>query len=183
MNGRVNNAQFRSTIQVGKGLLMQVLWYLTNIIFFRNPLNVINISKVILLRIFGAKVGIAVVLKPGISIKYPWKLQIDDYSWIGESVWIDNLDLVHIGKSVTISQGAMLVTGSHDYRLTGFDFCSAPVEIEDGVWIGARAMVLPGVVCRTHSILGAGAVARNELDAYMIYAGNPAVPVKKRIIQ
>ena len=50
--------------------------------------------KRFLLRLFGAKIGKGVVIKPCVNIKYPWKLRIGNYVWIGENVWIDNLDTV-----------------------------------------------------------------------------------------
>jgi putative colanic acid biosynthesis acetyltransferase WcaF len=122
------------------------------------------------------------VIKPAVNIKYPWKLQIGEHSWIGEKVWIDNLSEVIIGNNVTLSQGSLLLTGSHDHRRGSFDFLSNPIVLEDGVWIAAKAIVTGGTICRTHSILGAGSVAEKELEPYTIYKGNPAIPVLKRII-
>ena len=67
------------------------------------------------------KVGRSVIIKPRVRIKYPWFLQIGDNSWIGEDVWIDNLDSVIIKENVCISQGAMLMSGSHNYKSEKFD--------------------------------------------------------------
>ena len=89
--------------------------------FFINPLNPSSGLKKFILKLFGAKIGRGVVIKPGVNIKYPWKLFIGDYSWIGEKVWIDNLANVVIGRSVCISQGAMLLTGNHNYAAKEFD--------------------------------------------------------------
>jgi len=122
-------------------------------------------------------------LKPSINIKYPWKLSIGDFSWIGEKVWIDNLGEVDIGKNVCISQGAMLLTGNHDYKKQGFDLMVGKIILEDGVWIGAESLVCPGVVCATHAVLAAKSVATQDLSAYQIYQGNPAHIVKERVIQ
>ena len=179
---KVNNAAYKTTINVGAGKIKQLAWYFINIFFFKNSLNISSGLKVFLLRLFGAKVGKGVVIKPCVNIKYPWKLQIGDYAWIGEEAWIDNLSAVTIGSNVTISQGAMILTGSHDHTKETFDFISFPVVLEDGCWIGARAVVYGGVTCGTHSILGINAVAENNLQPYTIYKGNPAVPVLKRVI-
>ena len=65
---------------------------------------------------FGAKIGKGVIIRPGVSVKYPWKLQIGDNTWIGENVWIDNLSNIIIGKNVCVSQGAMLLSGNHNYK-------------------------------------------------------------------
>jgi putative colanic acid biosynthesis acetyltransferase WcaF len=179
---QVNNAAYKTTIEVGAGKAKQGLWYLTNIFFFTNTLNIFSGFKISLLKLFGADVGKGVVIKPGVNIKYPWKLRIGNHSWIGEKVWIDNLSDVVIGNNVTISQGALLLTGSHDHTKESFDFISFPVVLEDGVWIGAKAVVFGGVTCFSHSILGMNSVAENNLKAFVIYKGNPAMPVIQREI-
>ncbi len=179
---QVNNALYKSTIDVGAGKIKQIVWYFVNIIFFKNSFNVISSVKVSLLKLFGAKIGKGVVIKPVVNIKYPWKLQVGDHSWIGEEVWIDNLSDVIIGNNVTLSQGALLLTGSHDHTRTTFDFISYPIQLEDGVWIGARAVVFGGTTCQSHSILGINSVAEKDLKPYTIYKGNPAIPVLSRSI-
>jgi putative colanic acid biosynthesis acetyltransferase WcaF len=179
---QVDNSAYRTTIDIGASRIKQVTWYLTNIIFFKNPLNILSSLKVALLKLFGARLGAGVVIKPAVNIKYPWKLVVGDHSWIGEEVWIDNLSEVIIGKNVVLSQGSLLLTGSHDHTRTSFDFISYPIVLEDGVWIGAKAVVAGGITCRTHSILGIGSVAEKELEPYTIYKGNPAVPVLTRVI-
>ena len=179
---KVDNSSYRTTIDIGAPSWKQVIWYFVNILFFKNSLNVFSGLKVRILRGFGAELGEGVVIKPSVNIKFPWKLRIGAYSWIGEEVWIDNLSEVVIGSHVTLSQGSLLLTGTHDHSKTSFDFLSNPIVLEDGVWIGARAVVYGGVICRTHSILGIGSVAEKELDPYTIYKGNPAVPVLKRVI-
>lgn len=179
----VNNAIYKTTINIGASKLKQVLWYYTDILFFNNPLLPFSDIKVFLLRAFGATVGKQVVIKPAVKIKYPWKLDIGNYSWIGEQVWIDNLDQVTIGQSVCISQGALLLTGNHDYKKVTFDLITAPIVIEDGVWIGAAAIVCPGVICKTHAVLSVASVATKNLESYAIYKGNPAIKTIERIIQ
>lgn len=179
---KVNNALYKVTIDIGAGSVKQLAWYLVNILFFKNPFNIFSGTKVTLLRLFGARLGKGVLIKPSVNIKFPWKLSIGDHCWIGEGVWIDNLSPVTMGESVTLSQGALLLTGSHDHTKETFDYLSAPITLEDGVWIGAKAVVFGGVTCATHSILGLNSVAERNLEPYMIYKGNPAIPVLKREI-
>lgn len=135
-----------------------------------------------MLKWFGARVGKGVVIKPGVNIKYPWRLSIGDYSWIGERSWIDNLGHVSIGAHCCLSQGSMLLCGNHDYKKPTFDLLIQPINLEDGVWIGAKAIVTPGVTCRSHSVLAVNSVAIGNLEAYSIYQGNPATLVRKRDI-
>jgi putative colanic acid biosynthesis acetyltransferase WcaF len=159
-----------------------LLWYFVNLIFFTSRWLPVSAIKVALLRIFGAQVGSGVVIKPAVNIKYPWRLKIGNHVWIGEQVWIDNLENVEIGHHVCISQGAMLLCGNHNYKKSSFDLMVGKIILEEGAWIGAQTVVCPGVVCKSHSILTVGSVATSELKAYTIYQGNPAKAIKERVI-
>jgi putative colanic acid biosynthesis acetyltransferase WcaF len=77
----------------------------------------------------------------------------------------------------------MLLTGNHDYTISTFDYRNAPIVLEDGVWIGAKSVVCPGVVCKSHAILAVGSIATSNLNEFTIYQGNPAKEVRKRIIK
>jgi putative colanic acid biosynthesis acetyltransferase WcaF len=75
----------------------------------------------------------------------------------------------------------LLLTGNHNYKTTSFDLTIAEIILEDGVWIGAKSIVCPGITCKTHSVLSVGSVATKTLEAYSIYQGNPAVKIKDRL--
>lgn len=167
----------------GKNLFVRTLWYFANVLFFLNPGFPFCKAKIFVLKIFGAKVGKGVVIKPSVNIKYPWRLTIGNHVWIGEKVWIDNLAFVNIGNNVNISQGAMLLCGNHNYKKTKFDLIIGDITLEDGVWIGAKSIVTSGVTCKTHSILTVNSTASKNLEAYTIYRGNPAVETAKRNIE
>jgi len=171
-----------SWYNTGAGVFKRLLWFVVNVLFFQNPLNLSSGSKVLLLRLFGAKVGKGVNIKPSINIKYPWLLDIGDFVWIGEEVWVDNLVKVSIGNHVCLSQGAMLLTGSHNYKLNTFDLIAKEIVLEEGVWIGAKSTVCPGIVCKSHSVLAVNSVATQDLEEYGIYQGNPAIWKRKREI-
>ena len=162
------------------GWLKRILWYITNQLVFNHGLFPVSSIKVSFLRFFGAKVGIGVHIKPSVNIKYPWLLKIGNYTWIGEHVWLDNLTTVEIGNNVCLSQGAMLLTGNHNYKQSTFDLIVGEIVLEDGVWIGAKSVVCPGITCFSHSILSVNSVATKNLDPYGIYQGNPAVKIKTR---
>lgn len=136
-----------------------------------------------LLRLFGARIGTGVVVKPGVRVKFPWKLAIGDHSWIGENVWIDNLDTITIGSNCCISQGVYLCTGSHDWSSARFDLITKPIQIEDGAWIGAAARVGPGVTVKQGAVLTLGSVATSDLAPWTICQGNKAVEIKSRRMQ
>jgi putative colanic acid biosynthesis acetyltransferase WcaF len=176
---RFNNDWYTS----GASFVKRGLWFIINVLFFINPFNPFVWVKTKLLTLFGSKIGKRVIIKPNVNIKYPWKLSIGDNVWIGEGVWIDNLASVLIGDNCSISQGALLLTGSHNYKSVEFDLMVKEIILEDGVWIGAKSIVCPGVICKSHSILTVGSVATKDLESYSIYQGIPAEKKRDRIMQ
>lgn len=173
-----NNAPFHP----GGGTLKRILWFYANSWFLKSSLFPGSGVRIFLLRCFGAKIGKNVTIKPGVNVKYAWHLTIGHDTWIGENVWIDCLVPVTIGSNVCISQGAFLLTGSHNYKKVAFDLITASIVLEDGTWIGAGAMVNPGVTAGTHAVLTSGSVATKNLEAYSIYQGNPAIKTRDRVI-
>lgn len=165
------------------GWIKRIFWHYTNHLIFNHGLLPFSSLKIILLKLFGAKIGVGVNIKPFVNIKYPWLLKIGDHSWIGENVWIDNLTIVSIGKNVCLSQGSMLLSGNHNYKKSTFDLMTGKIVLEDGVWIGAKSIVCPGITCFSHSVLSVNSVASTNLEAYGIYHGNPALKLKDRIIE
>ena len=135
-----------------------------------------------LLRAFGARVGRKVVIKPGVRVKYPWLLEVGDHSWLGEDCWIDNLAAVKIGCNVCISQGAYLCTGNHDWSDPAFGLVVKPITLRDGAWVGARAVIAPGVEIGECGVAAAGSVVTKEIAPYEIHAGNPARFVRRRVV-
>ena len=165
----------------GASSIKVVIWYFTSMFFFRSGLIPFSNILVWMLRLFGAKIGKEVRIKPYIHIYYPWKLIVGDYSWLA-ACYIENLDFITIGANVCVSQQAMLLTGNHNYKSPDFDLITKPILLEDGVWIGAKAIVCPGITAHSHAVLTVGSTATKNLESYGIYQGNPAVKVKDRQI-
>jgi len=163
--------------------IKRLAWLWANALFLKSSLLPFSSLKAAILRLFGAKIGDNAVIRSGITIKYPWFLVVGNNVWIGENVWIDNLAETLIEDNVCISQGAMLLTGNHNFNTSTFDLIVAGITLEEGVWLGAQSVVCPGVTCKSHSVLAVGSVATKTLEAYSIYQGNPAVRVKSRAIQ
>lgn len=157
-------------------------WFLIKGIIFMNPFFPFMGIKIMLLRWFGAVIGKGVVIKTSVNIKFPWNLVVGDHVWLGERVWIENQGKVIIGNNVCLSQGATLMTGNHDYKKTTFDLIVKGITLEDGVWIGSNAIVCPGVICCSHSVLTINSVAMHTMEANWIYQGNPAQKIRERII-
>lgn len=136
-----------------------------------------------ILRLFGARVGTEVVAKPGLRVKFPWRLSVGNNSWLGEDVWIDNLAPVSIGADCCISQRAYLCTGSHDWSKPGFDLITRRITIDDHAWIAAGASIGPGVTVGQGAVLSLASAATADLEAWSIYRGNPATKVRSRHIR
>jgi putative colanic acid biosynthesis acetyltransferase WcaF len=158
-----------------------LLWFIVNRLIINTYLPIPVFFKCVVLKIFGAKIGKGIMIKPKVNIKYPWFLEIGDYAWIGENVWIDNLGKVFIGANACISQGVLLLTGNHDYKKETFDMILKDIIIEEGVWIGAKSVVCQGVICQSHSVLGVNSVATKNLEPFSVYQGNPAQFVRIRV--
>lgn len=171
------NAEFSR----GRSRLIELIWLIVQALFVSSWVPGVSHRRV-LLRLFGAKVGAGVGLKPYLKVKFPWKLIIGDHSWIGENVWIDNLERVTVGSNCCVSQGAYLCTGSHNWATDTFALITSPITIEDGVWISAFSIVGPGVRAATGSVLLMGSVATKSLEEWTIYQGNPAVKRRPRTI-
>jgi putative colanic acid biosynthesis acetyltransferase WcaF len=139
--------------------------------------------KVNILRWFGAEIGQGVRIKTGVRVKFPWQLVIKDFVWIGEDAWLDNLDLITIESNCCISQGVYLCTSNHDWGDRSFALSTAPIDIESGSWIAARASIAAGVRVGQSTVLGLGSVATRLLEPMTIYLGNPAIAVKPRKIR
>lgn len=157
-----------------------MLWYFMNVLILKNSWIPSSTLRIGVLKLFGAAIGKNVVIKPGVNVKYPWKLCIGNASWIGEGVWIDNLDQVTIGDNVCISQGALILSGNHNYKSKTFDLMLASITVHDGAWIGAKTVICSGSIVHTHAVLAVGSVVSGKLDAYGIYRGNPAIKIKER---
>lgn len=168
----------------GAGLVKRAVWHLVNAAFLLNPANPSSRLKAALIRLFGGRVGVGVVLKPGINVKHPWFLTVGDHTWIGEGAWLDNTFApITLGSHVCVSQGAYLCTGNHDWSDPAFGLLERPLTVEDGAWIGARASVLPGARVASHAVVTGGSVLARPTEPYTVYAGNPAVPVRRRVVR
>lgn len=170
----------RRGYEPGAGALKRIVWYVCNALLLHSWLLPWSAPKASLLRLFGARVGRGVVIKPRVNIKYPWRLEVGSHVWIGEGVWIDNLSSVRLGDNVCVSQGAYLLTGNHDYRDPRFGLDTRPITIEREVWIGARAIVCPGVTVGRGCVLKAGSVVSQDTEPTWVYGGAPAQKQRAR---
>jgi putative colanic acid biosynthesis acetyltransferase WcaF len=180
----VRLAEFRNDgYDPGRPLAIRLLWLVVNRVFFLTWFPWPSAVKARVLRAFGARVGVGVVFKNRLNVKYPWNVAIGDHSWIGEGVWIDSLARVTVGANCCLSQGVMIETGNHDWARRTFDLVVREVVLEEGSWAAVRSLLLPGSRLASHAVLGAGSVLSGDTEPCGVYVGVPARKVKERVIR
>ncbi|HTV47058.1 MAG TPA: WcaF family extracellular polysaccharide biosynthesis acetyltransferase [Phycisphaerae bacterium] len=163
--------------------IKRLLWSMVQAIFYRLSFHTWSGWRCFLLRFFGAKVGVHCTIRRTSRVYYPWLLEIGDLSSFGDYAEIYNLAQVTIGSRVTISQEAYLCAGTHDYTRLSMPLVTAPINVGDDAWICARAFVGPGLNVGDGAVVSAGAVVMKNVPAWTIVVGNPAVPVKERVLE
>ena len=143
----------------GRGRLWQITWFVTMNLVFRAWWCPARLRPAIL-RAFGARVGKRVLIRHRVRVLWPWKLSIGDDCWVGEDAWLLNLEPITLANDVCLSQGAMLCTGSHDHRDRAFRYDNAPINVETGAWVAARATVLRGSRVPAGQVVAAGTTFR-----------------------
>jgi putative colanic acid biosynthesis acetyltransferase WcaF len=164
----------------GASLWVEAIWYFFGLPMLRSSLITSSTFRCRLLRTFGAKIGMGVCIKPGLRVKFPWYLEVGDHSWLGEDLWIDNLAAVKIEEHCCLSQGAYLCTGNHDWSTVNMRLYRRSIACRRGCWIGAKAVLCPGVVVGAGAIVSAGSVVTKNIPDMEVHAGNPAKFVRYR---
>ena len=158
----------------------RLLWALVQSTLFRGSFHNWYGFRRFLLTRFGARLAPDVRLRPSVTIECPWNLTMGPNSSAGDHAILYCLGPVTIGRDVSISQYAHLCAGSHDFTKPDMPLLRPPITIEDNVWIAADSFVGPNVTVRQGAILGARASAFKDLDAWTVYGGNPAKPIRAR---
>jgi putative colanic acid biosynthesis acetyltransferase WcaF len=153
-----------------------LIWWLVQAIAFPLSLHNAHRFRCGLLRLFGAKIGQGVNIRPTARFTYPWKVVIGDYSWIGDDVVIYSLDEVKIGSQTVISQQCYLCTGSHDHQDPAFSLITAPILIGNGVWIAADCFIAPGVKIGANVVIGARSSVFQDIAPEQVAWGTPCRP-------
>ena len=132
------------------------------------------------LRLFGARIGAQCQIYPTVRIFLPSLLDIGAWSAIGDHVNLYNLASIRIGERVTISQGAHLCGGTHDFRDPRMPLVRATITVGDEAWLCADCFIGPAVSVGARAVIGARAVAMRDVAPGAIMAGNPAKQVGTR---
>lgn len=156
------------------------LWWLVDAVLFRPSPQVCYAWRRALLRLFGARIGCDVIIRPTARITYPWKVSIGDFSWIGDDVTLYSLGPILIGEHTVVSQHTYVCAGDHDYDAVDFPIRGHTTTIGSQVWLGTSVFVGPGTSIADGAVVGARSTVTRDLPAGMVCVGTPARPIKRR---
>lgn len=164
----------------GRSALVVQLWWLVQATLFHSSPQFAYGFRRWLLRCFGATVGAGAVIRPTVTVTYPWKVTIGAQAWIGDDVVLYSLGDIEIGANAVVSQRSYLCAADHDYKQQDFPIRARKVTIGPEAWLAADVFVAPGVTIGQGSVIGARSSVFADMPADMVCFGYPCKPVKPR---
>ena len=164
----------------GRSALVVQLWWVVQTLLFHPSPQFLYGWRRFLLRLFGARIGKGVVLRPTMRTQFPWKVEIGDHAWIGDDVVLYSLGPITIGENAVVSQKSYLCTGSHLANDVTFTIYSEPIVIEPEAWVATDVYVGPGVTIGRGTIVGARSSVFKDLPAGKVCVGSPAKVIRDR---
>lgn len=180
MELEIKNYKNRHTL---KSKFLRAMWNVVWAVFAKwtpEHSRLFNMWRVLLLKLFGAKVGKCCVVKSSCEVWQPWNLTMGDYVALSENVVCYTVDKITIGSQTTISRDAFLCCASHDVSSPIMELTYAPITIGSNAWIAARSIIMPGRNVGDGAVVAAGAVVVSDVEPWSIVGGNPAKFIKKR---
>lgn len=165
----------------GRSTLVVQLWWIVQASLFRWSPQFAYGFRRFLLRLFGAHIGSSVIIRPSVTVTYPWKVSIDDFAWIGDDVVLYSLGEITIGSHSVVSQRSYLCAGDHDYIKTNFSIRGRKIIIGSQVWVAADVFIAPAVSIGDGAVIGARSTVLSDMPAGMLCAGYPAKPLRPRL--
>lgn len=138
-------------------------------------------------RLSGMHIGTGSTIHTGVRFFEPYRIMIGEDTIVGEGAFLDGRAPLHIGNHVDIASEVMIYNSEHNVHAEHFaadeGIITAPVRIEDYVFIGPRVIILPGVTIGKGAVVGAGAVVTKDVEPFSIVGGVPAKPIGERKIK
>jgi putative colanic acid biosynthesis acetyltransferase WcaF len=179
---KVDLAKYQNALS-RKNQIVRFIWTIIWAVLARPlPRSFGNGWKILLLRLFGAKIHSKAVVYSSVRIYSPWNLEMDEYSCLSPEVDCYNVNKIKIGAHSTVSQKTYLCSASHDISKSNIPLVTAPIVIEDQVWIGASAFIGMGVTIGQGAVIGATASVYKDVEPWVVVGGNPAKFIKERKI-
>ncbi len=168
-----------------KALGLQLIRYATNAVVAHIPSH--TLRRAWYTRVVGLSVGRHTSLFMGLHLEFRGRpregrrsIAIGDHTVINAGCHLDGRGGLSIGDNVSISAGTWILTDEHDVNDPRFPEILAAVTIEDYVFVGSKAMILPGVTLGRGAVIGAGAVVTRDVGPFQIVAGCPARAIGRR---
>lgn len=158
------------------------IWRFTWILLCAWTPKYLNPWRLLILKTFGAKVLGVPFVHQSVQIRIPWHLTLHHRACLGEKVQVYSLGEIEVHQNATIAQEAYLCTGTHDFNNPAFQLITKKITIGENTFIGARAMILPGISVHKNAVVGAQSVVSKDVAPNQIVAGNPAMEVGVRTI-
>lgn len=166
----------------GRPAFVVQLWWLVQATLFRWSPQFAYGFRAFLLRVFGARVGQGVVIRPSVTITYPWKMTIGDYAWVGDEAVLYSLGEIAIGANAVVSQRSYLCAADHDYTKLNFPIRSNKIVIGEKAWLAADVFVAPGVTIGEGTVIGARSSVFKDMPSGMVCFGYPCKVIKARVM-
>ena len=163
----------QSNFDRGRASWVVIVWWLVQAVAFPLSLHNFNGFRCWLLRLFGAKIGKNVIVRPTARFTYPWKVTIGDHSWVGDDVVFYSVDSIYVGSHAVVSQKSYLCTGSHDIQRHQFPLTTAPIKIGNGAWVATDCFIAPGVTIGANSVIGARSSVFRSIPPQQVAWGSP----------
>ena len=179
---KIDLSTYKDTLST-RNKLARLIWSMVWFVLARPlPRSLGNPWKLMLLRIFGAKVHPKAVVYSSAKIYMPWNLEMHEYACLAPEVDCYNVVKISIGAHATISQKTYLCAASHDITKSSNPLITASIIIMDQAWVGADAFIGMGVTVGQGAVVGAKSAVFKDVEPWTIIGGNPAKFIKKRII-
>lgn len=157
------------------------LWHMVWLCLFRWTPKKMNFWRLFLLRLFGAKLENVFIFSSA-RIYIPWLLEMKKDACLGPYSEVYNLGPVCFGENSVLSQYSYICNGTHDLSTLRLPLMIGEITIGSNVFIGAKALILPGISIGDGAVIGAGSVVTKDVEAWTVIGGNPAKIIRKRTI-
>lgn len=159
-----------------KGMLWRGVWT----VLWRPTPKFLSPWRVFLLKLFGAKITGSPFVSQSAKVTMPWNLVMEDRACLGPGAEAYNLAPITLKARCTVAQYVYLCAGTHDLSTPRLPLMAGEIVVGEDVFVGAKALILPGVELGEGSVVGAGSVVTKDTPPWTICAGNPAKAVKPR---
>ena len=178
MGKELSNTQvLNKIVNRGVNIVLDFELMILNWVTYSIPLH--SVRKFVF-RLAGAQIGKNSFIHMGTRFFLPENIQIGQGTIIGDRCFLDGRAKLTIGNNVDIASQVLIYNSEHDIKSDGFDPIEEPVEIADYVFIGPRAIILPGVKIGKGAIVAAGAVVTKDVEPFEIVGGVPAEKIGER---